>query len=60
LRDVKNKFADRKDVYDTFLEIMKEFKSQRCVHGAGDWTAHQMGLAGLGGAEVEQRGPTAA
>ena len=29
LRDVKNKFADRKDVYDTFLEIMKEFKAQR-------------------------------
>ncbi|KAI8473859.1 MAG: hypothetical protein J3K34DRAFT_391529 [Monoraphidium minutum] len=28
LRDVKNKFADRKDVYDTFLEIMKQFKSQ--------------------------------
>jgi hypothetical protein len=29
LRDVKNKFADKKDVYDTFLEIMKEFKAQR-------------------------------
>jgi histone deacetylase complex regulatory component SIN3 len=26
---VKNRFADRKDVYDTFLEIMKEFKAQR-------------------------------
>lgn len=32
LRDVKNKFADKKDVYDTFLEIMKEFKAQRYVH----------------------------
>jgi len=29
LRDVKNKFADKKEVYDTFLEIMKEFKAQR-------------------------------
>jgi hypothetical protein len=30
LREVKNRFADKKDVYDTFLEIMKEFKAQRC------------------------------
>eukprot|EP00882_Tetradesmus_deserticola_P017808 GHRQ01019100.1.p1 GENE.GHRQ01019100.1~~GHRQ01019100.1.p1 ORF type:complete len:190 (+),score=74.67 GHRQ01019100.1:374-943(+) len=29
LREVKNRFADKKDVYDTFLEIMKEFKAQR-------------------------------
>jgi hypothetical protein len=29
LREVKNRFADNKDVYDTFLEIMKEFKAQR-------------------------------
>ncbi|KAK9807961.1 hypothetical protein WJX73_008054 [Symbiochloris irregularis] len=29
LRDVKEKFADNKDIYDTFLEIMKEFKAQR-------------------------------
>lgn len=29
LRNVKVKFADRKDIYDTFLEIMKEFKAQR-------------------------------
>jgi len=36
LRDVKNKFADKKDVYDTFLEIMKEFKSQRCVRARLD------------------------
>ena len=31
LRDVKNRFADQKEVYDTFLEIMKEFKAARCV-----------------------------
>ncbi len=29
LREVKNRFADQKDVYDTFLEIMKEFKASR-------------------------------
>ena len=29
LREVKTRFADKKDVYDTFLEIMKEFKAQR-------------------------------
>ncbi|KAG1680591.1 hypothetical protein FOA52_015039 [Chlamydomonas sp. UWO 241] len=29
LRDVKSRFADQKNVYETFLEIMKEFKSQR-------------------------------
>ncbi|KAK9814633.1 hypothetical protein WJX72_009077 [[Myrmecia] bisecta] len=29
LRDVKLKFQDSKEVYDTFLEIMKEFKAQR-------------------------------
>ncbi|KAF5839292.1 hypothetical protein DUNSADRAFT_1165 [Dunaliella salina] len=29
LREVKVRFADRKEVYDTFLEIMKEFKAQR-------------------------------
>jgi len=34
LREVKNRFADKKDVYDTFLEIMKDFKAQRCV---GQW-----------------------
>lgn len=26
---MKNRFADRKEVYDTFLDIMKEFKAQR-------------------------------
>lgn len=31
LREVKTRFADNKLVYDTFLEIMKEFKAQRCV-----------------------------
>jgi paired amphipathic helix protein Sin3a len=30
LREVKNRFFQNKDVYDTFLEIMKEFKAQRC------------------------------
>ena len=29
LRDVKEKFSDNKNIYDTFLEIMKEFKAQR-------------------------------
>lgn len=29
LREVKTRFAENKDVYDTFLEIMKEFKAQR-------------------------------
>jgi hypothetical protein len=31
LRDVKNKFQENKETYDTFLEIMKEFKAQRCA-----------------------------
>ncbi|KAG1666398.1 hypothetical protein FOA52_006507 [Chlamydomonas sp. UWO 241] len=34
LRDVKNRFADNRDVYDTFLEIMKEFKERR-INTAG-------------------------
>lgn len=29
LREVKNRFGENKQVYDTFLEIMKEFKAQR-------------------------------
>lgn len=29
LRDVKLKFAENKEIYDEFLEIMKEFKAQR-------------------------------
>jgi histone deacetylase complex regulatory component SIN3 len=28
LRDVKNMFANQREVYETFLEIMKEFKAQ--------------------------------
>jgi paired amphipathic helix protein Sin3a len=28
---VKNKFQNNPDVYNNFLEIMKDFKSQRCV-----------------------------
>lgn len=34
LRDVKSMFANDKQVYDTFLEIMKDFKAQRYV---GSW-----------------------
>ncbi|DBA68064.1 TPA: hypothetical protein ACH3X2_014084 [Trebouxia sp. C0005] len=29
LREVKNRFSNNKHIYDTFLEIMKEFKAQR-------------------------------
>lgn len=29
LREVKTRFHDQKDIYDTFLEIMKEFKAAR-------------------------------
>lgn len=29
LREVKEQFKDNKKVYDTFLEIMKDFKSSR-------------------------------
>lgn len=29
LRELKERLKDRKDTYDEFLEIMKEFKSQR-------------------------------
>lgn len=29
LREVKTRFHDRKEIYDTFLEIMKEFKAAR-------------------------------
>ena len=32
LREVKNRFSNNKHIYDTFLEIMKEFKAQRCLH----------------------------
>ena len=31
LREVKNRFSNNKHIYDTFLEIMKEFKAQRSV-----------------------------
>ena len=30
LREVKTRFAEQKHIYDTFLEIMKDFKAQRC------------------------------
>ncbi len=49
LRDVKNKFAARKDVYDTFLEIMKEFKAQRWAPGAGEGGGGRGEGAGGGG-----------
>ena len=29
LREVKSRFQDRKEIYDHFLEIMKEFKAAR-------------------------------
>lgn len=32
LREVKNRFSNNKHIYDTFLEIMKEFKAQRSVN----------------------------
>ena len=35
LREVKTRFANNKELYDTFLEIMKEFKAQRCGGLAG-------------------------
>ena len=35
LRDVKLKFAENKEIYDEFLEIMKEFKAQRCASDPG-------------------------
>lgn len=48
---VKNRFADRKQVYDTFLDIMKEFKAQRCaasVRGQpGLWTQQLWGMHGI-------------
>ena len=31
LREVKTRFSGDKNVYDTFLEIMKEFKAQKCA-----------------------------
>ena len=31
LREVKERFKDNKQVYDNFLEIMKQFKAQQCV-----------------------------
>lgn len=34
LREVKNRFSNNKHIYDHFLEIMKEFKAQRCVSAA--------------------------
>jgi hypothetical protein len=34
LREVKERFKDNKQVYDNFLEIMKQFKAQQCVPAA--------------------------
>lgn len=31
LREVKTRFSREKRIYDTFLEIMKDFKAQKCV-----------------------------
>jgi hypothetical protein len=34
LREVKERFKDNKQVYDNFLEIMKQFKAQQCAPAA--------------------------
>ena len=31
LRELKERLKNKKDTYDEFLEIMKEFKAQRCA-----------------------------
>jgi paired amphipathic helix protein Sin3a len=41
LRDVKVKFQDNKEIYDEFLEIMKEFKAQRHVIWSSWFTLSQ-------------------
>jgi hypothetical protein len=33
LRELKERLKNKKDTYDEFLEIMKEFKAQRCASG---------------------------
>ena len=54
LREVKQRFANNKGVYDTFLIIMKEFKAQKCVgwFGAGAGTCAR----GSGGSGLRQNG----
>ncbi len=48
LRAVRNRFSDNKDVYDTFLEIMKEFKAQRWERGSGIAVRNRIGLVEIG------------
>ncbi len=33
LSDVKSRFADREEVYDTFLDLLKDYKAHRCGNG---------------------------
>lgn len=34
LKAVKDKFQDKREKYEEFLEVMRDFKSERLVHGA--------------------------
>jgi hypothetical protein len=47
LREVKDRFKDNKQVYDNFLEIMKQFKAQQCVPAAARCGGHGARLAQL-------------
>lgn len=35
LKAVKDKFQDKREKYEEFLEVMRDFKSERSVHAAG-------------------------
>lgn len=35
LKAVKDKFQDKREKYEEFLEVMRDFKSERSVHSAG-------------------------
>lgn len=37
LKAVKDKFQDKREKYEEFLEVMRDFKSERSVHAAGLW-----------------------
>lgn len=43
LREVKDRFKDNKQVYDNFLEIMKQFKAQQCVPVPRIWGVARRG-----------------
>jgi len=34
LKAVKDKFQDKREKYEEFLEVMRDFKSERLVHAA--------------------------